>query len=106
MSADPIPRELVVQLNDNYRHLLELHAQQHTTMATMIRACVQRIERAKDPEGSPQVRRAVSFAAASAARKQVRLEADQALLYLLALATSLENQSKEKPHVPGSESPS
>lgn len=93
MPDTTIPRAKVEELARLVQEQHILFDKQRLTQAEMIRGCIQRIRWAQDPDGSPAVRRAEGFTKASEARRKVREEGAQALLYLEALATSLENQA-------------
>ena len=79
---EPVPREKVVQIAEQYREIEALRRQQSGTQAKMIRACVSEI---RQPASGP-------FMTVEQRRKAKQTH-DQALLYLEALATMLENES-------------
>jgi len=85
-----VPRETVEEMAARFRELRELHRQQQATMAEMIRACVTNLDIDVNAHGmrghetaSQQIRQLNKNKANKA----------QARLYLLMLATSLEDQS-------------
>lgn len=76
---DAIPREVVENIARNFRALEELRKVQALTQAKMIRACLDRINRTTTAWDD------------SAKRQRIAQEREAAKLYLLALATMLEN---------------
>lgn len=87
-------REKLVEIAKLHHHLEELRAQQAATMARMIRGCLDKIE--MDP-ATYNLRGHESYRRRSEIVKENRRDQKLAKLYLIALATSLEDQALRLP---------
>jgi len=85
-----VPRETVEEMAARFRELRQLQRQQQATMAEMIRACVANLDIDVENHG---MRGHETGAQRIDQRNKNKANKAQARLYLLTLATSLEDQS-------------